>query len=254
MSDVYPMRVLELSRMPLRHRVPMRGVRYLTRSGGREQGAGIVRGSPAPGLTLGLAVMPESLPHDAAERDPAHPDVLASLVANHRTFLAFLELRMGSRELAEDLLQDAFVKGIERIGELRDGESAVAWFYRVLRNALVDYYRRRDAEARAMTRAAAETDQAVEPLDAELFEAACACVWDLLGTIKPEYAMALRRVDLEGASLGDYAGEAGITPNNAGVRLHRARAALRKQVTRSCATCAEHGCLDCRCGKPAARR
>lgn len=189
-----------------------------------------------------------------AERDPAQPDVLAALVANHRRFLAFLERRVGSRDVAEDLLQDAFVKGIERAGELRDGESAVAWFYRVLRNALVDHYRRRDAEARAVSRAARESDAAIEPIDEELFDAACTCIWDLLDTIKPDYAAALRRVDLEGVALGTYAEEAGITANNAGVRLHRARAALRKQVTRSCATCATHGCLDCHCGNPTARR
>ena len=198
--------------------------------------------------------MPDHDLFDVPARDPAHPDVLAALVANHRTFLAFLERRVGSRDMAEDLLQDAFVKGIERGGELRDDESAVAWFYRVLRNALVDHYRRRDAEGRAVSRAARETDEAVEPVDADLLEAACACIWDLLDTIKPDYAAALRRVDLDGASLAAYAGEAGITPNNAGVRLHRARAALRKQVTRGCGTCATHGCLDCHCGNPAARR
>lgn len=198
--------------------------------------------------------MPDSDIVESAERDPAQPDVLGALVANHRRFLAFLERRVGSRDVAEDLLQDAFVKGIERLGELRDGESAVAWFYRVLRNALVDHYRRRGVEARAVERAARESDQAVEAVDAELLDATCACIWDLLDTIKPDYAAALRRVDLEGASLGAFAGEAGITPNNAGVRVHRARAALRKQVMRSCSTCAEHGCFDCHCGNPAARR
>lgn len=186
--------------------------------------------------------------------DAFDSSVLATLVASHRKFLAFLERRVGSRAVAEDILQDAFVKGIERRGELRDGESAVAWFYRVLRNAVVDYYRRRDAEARAVSRVAAESEDVVEPIDAELLEVACTCLWDLLDTIKPEYAAALRRVDLEGASLGVYAAEAGITANNAGVRLHRARAALRAQVTRSCGTCATHGCLDCHCGGPGARR
>ena len=49
----------------------------------------------------------------------------------------------------------------------------------------------------------------------------------------------------------DYAAEAGISSNNASVRLYRAREALRKQVARACGTCADHGCLDCHCGKPA---
>ena len=55
-------------------------------------------------------------------------------------------------------------------------------------------------------------------------------------------------LDLDGASVRTYADEAGITPGNAGVRLHRAREALRRQLARSCGTCLTHGCLDCGCG------
>jgi RNA polymerase sigma-70 factor (ECF subfamily) len=32
------------------------------------------------------------------------------------------------------------------------------------------------------------------------------------------------------------------------VRLHRARQALKRELERSCGTCATHGCLDCTCG------
>jgi DNA-directed RNA polymerase specialized sigma24 family protein len=66
--------------------------------------------------------------------------------------------------------------------------------------------------------------------------------------LKPEYADALRRIDVEGVPVKIYADEAGISANNAGVRVFRARDALRKQVARTCGTCAEHGCLDCTCG------
>ena len=37
---------------------------------------------------------------------------LETLVANHRAVLRFLERRVGSRETAEDLLQDAFGKAL----------------------------------------------------------------------------------------------------------------------------------------------
>jgi RNA polymerase sigma-70 factor (ECF subfamily) len=44
-----------------------------------------------------------------------------------------------------------------------------------------------------------------------------------------------------------FAAEHGITPTNASIRLLRARQALKKEVTRACGTCAEHGCVDCSC-------
>jgi RNA polymerase sigma-70 factor (ECF subfamily) len=179
------------------------------------------------------------------ERDPSQPDVLRALVAQHRRFLDFVERRVGSRAAAEDIVQDAFVRGIDRLGGLRDDESAVAWFYRVLRNALTDHYRRTDARSRAMDRMA--LDSAWEPEDPELHDVVCGCLGALVDTLTPSYADAIRRVELGGESLEDLARDEGITRNNAAVRVHRARAALRRQLERSCGTCATHGCLDCSC-------
>src|SRR5512143_817204 len=72
---------------------------------------------------------------------PVRDAVLEALVANHQRFLAFLERRVGSRDTAEDILQDGFARARERVETVRTEESAVAWFYRLLRNALVDHYR-----------------------------------------------------------------------------------------------------------------
>ena len=174
------------------------------------------------------------------------PDLTRVLLENHSRFLAFLERRVGSRDEAEDILQDAFVRSLESAPPMDDTTSAITWFYRVLRNALTDHYRRQGSRGRAIDRLAAETETTTEP-DKELEAAVCACVMGLLETLKPEYETALRRVELDGASVRSYAEEAGITPGNAGVRLHRAREALRKQVVRCCGACLEHGCFDCAC-------
>src|SRR5688572_6190632 len=77
------------------------------------------------------------------------PDVAAIFVANHRAFLAFLERRVGGRAIAEDILQEAFVKGMGRLDGRQD-ESVIAWFYRTLRNAAVDHHRRHKSAQRAL--------------------------------------------------------------------------------------------------------
>jgi RNA polymerase sigma-70 factor (ECF subfamily) len=170
------------------------------------------------------------------------PDVVGTLVANHREFLAFVQRRVGSRDLAEEIIQDALVRNLDKLDTVRD--TAVGWFYRVLRNAITDHWRREAAAGRRLEAIAAE---ASEVPDEELKGVVCKCVGELAGTLKPEYASALRRIELDGVSVKDYADEAGISSNNAGVRVHRAREALRKQVARACGTCADHGCLDCTC-------
>ena len=178
-------------------------------------------------------------------RDTIAPDVLTVLVGQHRRFLEFLERRVGTRTAAEELLQTAYVKSIERGGELRDAESAVAWFYRLLRNALADFYRRRAAEDRALARHAEEFPSAVD--DPELEATVCECVHGLIPTLRPDYAGILRAVEMDGKSVGDVAARLHITPGNAAVRLHRARRALRERLRTACGTCTEHGCLDCTC-------
>lgn len=174
------------------------------------------------------------------------PAAMQRLVDGHREFLAFLMRRVGSRETAEDILQTAFVRGLERGAEVRDEDSVVAWFYRVLRNAVVDHYRHKASAERALEAYGREFDSVQPP--PEIQEEICQCLNGLLASLKPEYGQALRLVDMEEASLKDLAARAGISEGNAAVRVHRAREALRKQVRLCCGTCAEHGCLNCSCG------
>jgi RNA polymerase sigma-70 factor (ECF subfamily) len=197
-----------------------------------------------------LTAAPVAL-HEAAVSPELRADpsaALQALVDNHRTFLRFLERRVGNRETAEDLLQEAFGRAVEHLDALRENESAVAWFYRVLRNAVIDHYRRSDAAHRAAEAFARGFEEAVPPH--EVHDAICACISDLARTLKPEYAEALRQIDVEGVPVKAFAQRAGISAGNAGIRVFRAREALRKQVVASCGTCAEHGCVDCRCGRP----
>ncbi len=186
-------------------------------------------------------------PEPQAETQPPAP--LAALVANQRAFLRFLERRVGDRATAEDLLQDAFARAVRSVEDLREEESAVAWFYRMLRNAVVDHYRRRGSSKRALETFARELDTVVPSTG--VHDEVCGCISRLATTLKPEYAEVLREVEVGGRPLKEYAEGHGITPNNAAVRVHRARQALRKQVIAACGVCATHGCVDCRCREDA---
>lgn len=184
--------------------------------------------------------------------DPIRPidaEVKQLLVDNHREFLRFLERRIGRRDVAEDILQEAFARGLPKLETLRDGEAVVPWFYRTLRNATIDYYRRTKSADRALAQFAEEIETSEEPTET-IHDEVCRCVSRLAGTLKPEYADALRRIEVDGLSVTSFAEEQGISKNNAAVRVFRAREALRRQLAASCGTCAEHGCLSCTCGAP----
>jgi len=179
------------------------------------------------------------------------PAVVRVLLENHRRFLGFLERRVGRRDLAEELLQEAFTRGMARGRTLRNDESAVAWFYRLLRNVMVDHLRSESAEDRGRAALAREESAAVSEPDQELVDTICACVSSLVDTLRPDYATAIQRIDLGGESLQSFATGAHITRGNATVRLFRARQALRRRVEQSCGTCATHGCYQCECSAEA---
>lgn len=179
---------------------------------------------------------------DAAEQ----PAPVATLLENHRAFLHYLQRRVGDRALAEDILQDAFAKVVARPEQAPADESVIPWFYRTLRNAAIDQFRRRGAADRAYEAFARELETHEAPTD-DMEGEICACVSRLAATLKPDYAEALEAIDVAGTPVKTFAEQKGLSSSNAGVRVFRAREALRRRVTESCGTCAEHGCLNCTC-------
>jgi RNA polymerase sigma factor (sigma-70 family) len=136
------------------------------------------------------------------------------------------------------------VKALAHEHELRSEESTVAWFYRVLRNAITDNFRRQAARTKAHDGFAAEAPLTYEP---ELQATVCACIGDVVRELKPEYRNAIEQVDLGGSTVWEVAHRESTTTNNASVRLHRARKDVAKRLTAVCGSCAEHKCVDCTC-------
>ena len=185
----------------------------------------------------------------ASTDDTVTPAGAAILVENHRAFLRYLEHRVGDRALAEDILQEAFAKVVARPDQAPVDEAIVPWFYRLLRNAAIDQFRRRGAANRAYEAFAREL-QVHESPSSQLETEICACVSRLASTLKPEYAEALESIEVAGTPVKVFAEQKGLSAGNAGVRVFRAREALKKRVMQSCGTCAEHGCVNCTCTQP----
>ncbi|MFN7135177.1 MAG: sigma-70 family RNA polymerase sigma factor [Myxococcales bacterium] len=178
--------------------------------------------------------------------DPVRAERLfTALLARRAEFVRFLERKVGNAA-AEDLLQEALLRATQRLPELREDEVLVGWFYRVLENAAIDHHRRRGVTGRALEQLAAEIEPHQSPV--ERAPKVCACVSRLATELKTEYADALKRIEIEGVPVKAFAQEKGISANNAGVRVFRARDALRKRVQSTCGACAANGCTDCTCG------
>lgn len=186
---------------------------------------------------------------DGTERSVLE-EVAVHLMKHRSAFRAFLQRRVQDEAVAEDLLQQSLMRAVERHRDLQKADSAVSWFYRILRNAVVDYYRSHAAEHRktdGLLRELVTTGEDKTPSLDEVRPTICACLGALLTRLRPAYAELIRRIDLEGEAAAVVARELGVTSNNLTVRLHRARQALKAALERACGICTKHGCLNCTC-------
>lgn len=174
------------------------------------------------------------------------PLPLDVLVERRARFLSFVQSRLSDRAAAEDLLQSAFTRVVERASEVPAGH-VVPWFYRVLRNAIIDRHRRIEVEERG--RSAWERDPTNEPRP-ETQGRLCSCTRTALASLNPRYVRIIEAVDVEGRPVVDVARDEGLTPGNAYVRLHRARRMLGERLHAICRHCAETACVDCHCKGP----
>ena len=186
---------------------------------------------------------PES--HDFS--NPLSLEIGPILVQNRRAFLRFLTHHMGSTDMAEEVLQQFYLRAISKSSDIKKRTSVLRWLYRVLSSTLADYYRAQRASQQGVAeytrlQATFVNEFTLDP------EAVCECFYRLIPALKPEYAVVLQRIDLGGESRAIVAEDLGITLNVIRVRLHRARRALKQALLASCTDCCpEHGFLNCEC-------
>lgn len=176
---------------------------------------------------------------------------IQQLLENESAFRQFVRRRVGDGSIAEDILQQSFTRAVEHSHSLNNEQSVLAWFYRILRHTVADYYRFQGAEARrdeALQRELTISGKHLEPPLDELQATACTCLHDLLPSLHGNYAELIKRIDLNGEAPAQVAKELKISRNNLTVRLHRARQSLRASLEDACGICSRHGCLNCTCG------
>ena len=173
---------------------------------------------------------------------PLAPDLLAAVMAERSRHVAFVRQQMPSVSDPEDVVQLALLRAAQHLGEVRDDEKLGSWFWSILRRTILDEAERRTREHRTHAELAQASDG---PSPQQV--ASCACSLGVLEGLKLEYRELLERVDLREESIEQVAASEGISRNNATVRLHRARKAMREALLGHCGTDSLRACQDCGC-------
>jgi len=145
----------------------------------------------------------------------------ADLFSRHHLALFRFACRMtGRRDVAEDIVQDVFVRVMRGLETYRSDGRDAAWLFAIARRLLLD--RRRAAERRPVEVSADPAAHGVAPPqeDAAVIEQALDLVAD-----EDREAFLLREVG--GLGYEDIAAACGITRDAARSRIYRARVRLR---------------------------
>jgi len=126
---------------------------------------------------------------------------------------------LGHRDDAEDIAQQALLKGFTDINKLRDEEQFGAWISRIAKNLCIDFIRRRKRTQSIIAKrvwAAQSGSQEYSGLKSAL------------GELSEEYRLALVLYYFDGRSTKSIAETLMISEAAAQTRLSRARKQLRK--------------------------
>lgn len=188
---------------------------------------------------------------DVAPSAGGRREAVAEVLGDRQDELrAFVRARVHSDQV-EDILQHAALRAIERSDSLDDPDRAMAWVYRIHRNLIVDLYRQQAREQRNVPEGDLYASAAIPDLAADITGLAggesCECSVVQARRLRPSYATILTLVDSDGLKLREAAEQLNVSPNNAAVRLHRARRALREAMFQHCGVRSAEDCADCRC-------
>lgn len=144
----------------------------------------------------------------------------------------FIRRRVPDDHVADDLLQETFVRVHRHIGALQEAERLAAWVYRIARNVINDHHRKATEPVVALADA--------DPVDAaEDHQDQCRCrgvEWleEMVRSLPEGYREAVQLAEIEGLSQQEVADRLGLSLSGAKSRIQRGRAMLKDALDQCC--------------------
>jgi len=145
-----------------------------------------------------------------------------------RPLYAYVSRRVGGdRGLAEDIVQDTWMKALDTWARRGIPDEPLAWLRHVARNLLASHFRRR----RPQLVDAQVIDLADDRFAPDTPDAAALVNWGM-ARLRRSQAELLEAFHFEGKSVAEIAAERGLSERAVEGRLRRARAKLRTKLKR----------------------
>ena len=152
--------------------------------------------------------------------------------AFHTPLQGFIRKRVSNGVVAEDLLQDVFLKIHEHIGTLQDVKKLESWVYQITRNVIIDFYR---CARVSYSLERPEVDTLPEELpDDDIISELFPCVQAMVNNLPEQDRQALIFTEYQGLTQKEYGERLGLSLSGAKSRVQRAREKLKQQLLACC--------------------
>jgi RNA polymerase sigma-70 factor, ECF subfamily len=171
----------------------------------------------------------------------ARPDLGQAFTLLRGDLHGFLRKRVGDSAVADDLLQDIFVKALASqhtqatgANEVTSIENVTGWIYTIARNVVVDHYRATRPVASKSASESVEDLLAPDEDDLLLHKQLANCLQLFIDQLDPIYRDTLRATELNSEALASLAQKENVSLSAIKSRAARGRAQLKDKVLQCC--------------------
>jgi len=141
--------------------------------------------------------------------------------AHQASLLRFATGLVGSRDRAQDVVQEAFIRLLRAASNLKDGTKLQSWLFRTCRNLAIDVIRKEKSVERVEQEASARELQPDRSMDGHVEKN------ELIATVKDRLKKLTRNEQacivlkiIEGKSYKEIAEVTGLSTSNVGFQIH----------------------------------
>lgn len=160
--------------------------------------------------------------------------------------------RVGDRETARDIVQETFLSALQNVDSFRGESSEKTWLFAIVKNKIVDHFRRETADARTAPlgdtpdeldrffdeggewkKTEAPSDWSDNPFRAYRSKEFQGVLERCLATLKAQWRAIFTLKYLEDLKSEEICKELAISPSNYWVIMHRAKLVLRRCIEKN---------------------
>ena len=148
----------------------------------------------------------------------------------HTRLRLFIRSRVADADIADDILQDVFIRIHANMGKLRDKDRLESWVYQIARNAIIDHYRSSQGTFELTENIVLIED----PLEEEAASILAPSLKEYVDALPEPYRQALILTEYQGLSRKELADSLGISFSGAKSRVQRARQKVKDMLLTCC--------------------